>query len=170
MVFIRSTWQGPNFVGDGSNWSPSNLDALTISVATHDFQRWWWNQFQVIKVALSMWDFAIFLLLPLTALHRPWRSTAAHCSEPVFQVGYKNWKILSFFLWWVVTSNENSMHTAKGQLISEWIYEAKTSPKKWTKNCKDFCPVSEGRNPCNFLFVFWEKFWLHKFILKLTDL
>ena len=59
---------------------------------------------------------------------------------------------------------------SKGQLISEWIYEAKTSPKKWTKNCKDFCPVSEGRNPCNFSFVFWEKFWLHKFILKLTDL
>ena len=45
--------------------------------------------------------------------------------------------------------------TPKGQLISEWICEDKTSPKKRTKNCKDFCPVSEGRNPCNFLFVFW---------------
>ena len=32
--------------------------------------------------------------------------------------------------------------TNKGQLISEWIYEDKTSPKKETKNCKDFCPVS----------------------------
>ena len=58
----------------------------------------------------------------------------------------------------------------KGQLFSEWIYEDKTSPKKRTKNCKDFCPHSQGRNPCNFLFVFWEKFYLHKFILKLTDL
>ena len=58
----------------------------------------------------------------------------------------------------------------KGQLFSEWIYEDKTSPKKRTKNCKDFCPVSEGRNPCNFSFVFWEKFYLHKFILKLSDL
>jgi hypothetical protein len=29
---------------------------------------------------------------------------------------------------------------------------------------------SEGRNPDNFLFVFLEKRWLHKFILKLTDL
>ena len=27
----------------------------------------------------------------------------------------------------------------------------------------------EGRNLDNFLFVFWEKRWLHKFILKLTD-
>ena len=58
----------------------------------------------------------------------------------------------------------------KGQLFSEWIYEDKTSPKKRTKICKDFCPHSQGRNPCNFLFVFWEKFYLHKFILKLTDL
>ena len=29
---------------------------------------------------------------------------------------------------------------------------------------------SEGRNLDNFLFVFWEKWWLHKLILKLTDL
>ena len=28
---------------------------------------------------------------------------------------------------------------------------------------------SEGRNPDKFLFVFWEKRWLHKFILKLSD-
>ena len=58
----------------------------------------------------------------------------------------------------------------KGQLFSEWIYDDKTSPKKRTKNCKDFCPHSQGRNPCNFSFIFWEKFYLHKFILKLTDL
>ena len=29
---------------------------------------------------------------------------------------------------------------------------------------------SEGRNLDNFLFIFWEKRWLHKFILKFTDL
>ena len=29
---------------------------------------------------------------------------------------------------------------------------------------------SEGRNLDNFLFVFWEKRWLHKFILKMSDL
>ena len=29
---------------------------------------------------------------------------------------------------------------------------------------------SEGRNLDNLLFVFWEKRWLHKFIIKLTDL
>ena len=33
----------------------------------------------------------------------------------------------------------------KGQLFSEWIYEDKTSPKKQTKNCKDFCPHSQGK-------------------------
>ena len=33
-----------------------------------------------------------------------------------------------------------------------------------------FCPHSQGRNFCNFSFVFWEKWWLHIFILKLTDL
>ena len=59
---------------------------------------------------------------------------------------------------------------AKGQLISKQNCRAKSSPKKRTKNCKNFCPTSQGRNPCNFSFVFWEKFLLHKFILKLTDL
>ena len=29
---------------------------------------------------------------------------------------------------------------------------------------------SEGRNLDNFLFIFWEKRWLHKFILKMSDL
>ena len=27
-----------------------------------------------------------------------------------------------------------------------------------------------SRNPCNFRFAFWEKWWLHKFILNLTNL
>ena len=31
---------------------------------------------------------------------------------------------------------------AKGQLISEWIYEVIISPKMPTKNFKDFCPGS----------------------------
>ena len=30
--------------------------------------------------------------------------------------------------------------------------------------------TTQGRNPDNFLFVFWEKRWLHRFILKLSDL
>ena len=28
----------------------------------------------------------------------------------------------------------------------------------------------QGRNPYNIWFIFWEKLWLHKFILKFTDL
>ncbi len=35
-------------------------------------------------------------------------------------------------------------HRTKGQLISEWKYEDIVSPKKNTKNCKDFCPMSEA--------------------------
>ena len=30
--------------------------------------------------------------------------------------------------------------------------------------------TTQGRNPDNFLFVFWEKRWLRKFILKFSDL
>ena len=30
--------------------------------------------------------------------------------------------------------------------------------------------TTHGRNPDIFFFVFWEKWWLHQFILKLTDL
>ena len=29
----------------------------------------------------------------------------------------------------------------KEQYISEWIYEVMVSPKIWTKNCEEFCPV-----------------------------
>ena len=40
-------------------------------------------------------------------------------------------------------------HFNKDQFFSEWIYEV------------IICPHSQGRNPCNFLFVFWEKRWLY---------
>ena len=30
--------------------------------------------------------------------------------------------------------------------------------------------TTQGRKHDNFLFIFWEKWWLHKFILKLPDL
>ena len=33
----------------------------------------------------------------------------------------------------------------KGQLNSEWIYEVIVSPKKPTKNYKDFCPTKQTR-------------------------
>ena len=58
----------------------------------------------------------------------------------------------------------------KGQSISEWIYEVIVSPKRWTKIVKISAFATQGRNLDNFLFIFWEKRWLHKFILKLTDL
>ena len=39
-------------------------------------------------------------------------------------------------------NNKNDMAAhAKGQTISEWIYEVIISPKIWTKNCQEFCPV-----------------------------
>ena len=58
----------------------------------------------------------------------------------------------------------------KGQLISEWIYEVIVSPKIRIKIVKISALTTQGRNPDNFSFVFWEKRWLHKFILKQTDL
>ena len=33
-----------------------------------------------------------------------------------------------------------------------------------------YCVILQGRNPCNIWFVFWEKQWRHKLILKFTDL
>ena len=45
--------------------------------------------------------------------------------------------------------------------IWEWIYEVIVSPKRRTKNCQDFCPHYTGQKPWQFLFVFWEKWWLH---------
>ena len=45
----------------------------------------------------------------------------------------------------------------KGQLISEYIYEVIISPKIRTKIVRISALCREGRNPDNFLFVFWEK-------------
>ena len=61
------------------------------------------------------------------------------------------------------------MH-AKGQLFSELIHEVIVSPKIQTKVVRISAHCSVGINPDNFLFVFWEKRRLHKFILKLADL
>ena len=33
-----------------------------------------------------------------------------------------------------------------------------------------YCVTLQSRYPYNFWFIFWEKRWLHKFILKFTDL
>ena len=33
-----------------------------------------------------------------------------------------------------------------------------------------YCATLQGRNPYNIWFIFWKKWWLHKFILKFTDL
>ena len=43
-------------------------------------------------------------------------------------------------------------------------------PKYEQKIVKISALTTQGRNPDNFLFVFWEKRWLHKLILKITDL
>ena len=43
-------------------------------------------------------------------------------------------------------------------------------PKNQQKTVKISALTTQGRNPDNFLLVFWEKQWLHKFILKLYDL
>ena len=32
------------------------------------------------------------------------------------------------------------------------------------------CGTVQGRNPSNIWFIFWEKRWIHEFILKFTDL
>ena len=43
-------------------------------------------------------------------------------------------------------------------------------PKYEQKIVKVSALTTQGRNPDNFLFVFWEKRWLNKSILKFTDL
>ena len=44
---------------------------------------------------------------------------------------------------------------AKGQLISEWIYEVIISPKMPTKNFKDFFPTKQTKIVALFLVIFW---------------
>ena len=46
------------------------------------------------------------------------------------------------------------------------LFSSKSTGKE---TCKTHLCL-QGRNPYNFWFIFWEKRWLHKFILKFTDL
>ena len=64
-----------------------------------------------------------------------------------------------FFVWRVWPNSRSN------KAFSEWIYEFIVSPKIWTKSA-----TLQGRNPYNFWLVFWEKWWLHKFIPKFTEL
>ena len=65
-------------------------------------------------------------------------------------------------------SNEKISIFAKGQWISEWIYEVIVSPKIWTKYFTDalYCATMQGRTFC----IFRVKRWHYKFILKFSDL
>ena len=67
----------------------------------------------------------------------------------------RNWLMWWLMLWIMMT---------KGQTISEWNYEVVISPKI------DFCPHYTGQKSWQFFFVFLEKRWLPKLILKLSDL
>ena len=70
-------------------------------------------------------------------------------------------------------SNEKISIFAKGQWISEWIYEVIVFTKhepKVVRMSALYCATLQGRNPYNFWFLFWKQRWLHKFILKSTDL
>ena len=55
----------------------------------------------------------------------------------------------------VLKADQPDLLLAKGQTISEWIYEVIVSPKIRTKNSQAFCPHYTG--PDIFSFVFWEK-------------
>ena len=55
-----------------------------------------------------------------------------------------------FLQWWERTSCNLSLKIAKGQLISEWIYEVIVFSKLRTKNCQDFCPHYTGQKSWQF--------------------
>ena len=80
-----------------------------------------------------------------------------------------------FVLFLVLFMNSSSLRgLTKGQWISGLIYEVIVSPKIWTEKFKDFCSVLchiTGQKSIQVLVhIFWEKWWLQKFILKFTDL
>ena len=61
--------------------------------------------------------------------------------EQVSQVLFVYW----MFLFVKMQSVARKFRIPKGQLNSEWIYEVIVSPKKPTKNYKDFCPTKQTR-------------------------
>ena len=74
------------------------------------------------------------------------------------------------------TSSENRDYSPKGQTIWEWISEAIVSPKIWGKKFQVFLDCAK-KNVRSFFgriygapICFWFYRWLHKFILKLSNL
>ena len=62
-----------------------------------------------------------------------------------------------------------SSHLKVSYFQTEFMKSSFLPKYKW-KIVRISALCSEGRNSDNFLLVFWKKQWLHKFILKLTDL
>ena len=61
---------------------------------------------------------------------------------------------------WNTTTNTHLLKVSKFQNEVIWI---------WTKYCEDFCFIV-WLAQYDFWFIFWKKRWLHKFILKFTDI
>ena len=58
----------------------------------------------------------------------------------------------------------------KGQSISEWIYEIYRFSQNMNKKMSRFLPSLYKAEILTIFCLYWEKRWLHKFILKLSDL
>ena len=108
-----------------------------------------------------------FFLLILICLH-----TYNHKNSTSYSPNYYNHDHHSGKDYYIERTEHTILPEIKVQLNSEWIHEVIVSPKKPTKNYKDFCPgiLLEGRAESGiFWLIFWEKRWPHKFILNLTD-
>ena len=101
-----------------------------------------------------------------------------------------NGSVLYVLLHSIVAVAQSAMHNGIMSLLKEHLKMLMLSEFEWLKVRQFqnefmkslFLPkyeqkivrisalCSEGRNLDNFLLVFWEKWWLHIFILKLTDL
>ena len=71
--------------------------------------------------------------------------------------------------WFLGWSNCSRLLLKVRQFQNEFM-KSSFLPKYERKIVKISALTKQGRNPDNFSFAFWEKRWLHKFILKLSDL
>ena len=67
------------------------------------------------------------------------------------------------------SDSENHQPVKVSQFQNEFM-KSSFLPKYEQKIVKISALTTQGRNPDNFSFIFWEKRWLNKFILKLTNL
>ena len=118
------------------------------------------------KIWSSTTDIAVMAIVAVSYEREIQWVAVSYDSKPFWTwTGQKNlelWICLSLSLWITLKVSKFQNEFLKSSLLPK--YEPNI-----VRISSLYCAI-QGRNPYNFSFIFWKKWWLHKFILIFTDI